>query len=42
MHGLVIPDWANGGYVDGLLSGVVSWCWCKFFGKLVLFQKMCM
>ena len=35
-----LDDWANGGYADGLLSGMVSWCWCKFFGKLVLFQGM--
>ena len=35
-------DWPNGGYVNGLFAGVVSWCWCKFFGKLVLFQGMCM
>ena len=35
-----LDDWANGGYVDGLLSVVVSWCWCKFFGELVLFQGM--
>ena len=42
MWSVFIDDWANGGYVDGLLLGVVSWCWCKFFGKLVLFQGICM
>ena len=40
--GAPLDDCANGGYVDGLLLGVVSCCWCKFFGKLVLFQGMCM
>ena len=33
--GAPLDDWANGGYVDGLLSGVACWCWCKFIGKLV-------
>ena len=27
MWSVFIDDWANGGYVDGLLLGVVSWCW---------------
>ena len=40
--GVPLDDWANGGYVYGLLLGVMSWCWCKFFEKLVLFQRMCM
>ena len=40
--GVPLDDWANGGYVDGLLSGVVSYCWCKFFGELFLFQGRCM
>ena len=37
-----LDDWANGRYVDGLLAGVVSWSWCAFFAKLVLFQGTCM
>ena len=34
-----LDDWANVRSVDGL---VVSWSWCAFFGKLVLFQGTCM
>ena len=39
---MLLDDWANGGYVNGLLSGVLSWCLSKFFRKLVLIQGMCM
>ena len=35
---MFLDDWGNVGYVDGLLSDVVSWSWRKFFGTLVLFQ----
>ena len=34
--GAPLDDWANGGYVDGLLSGVGVGV-AKFFVKLVLF-----
>ena len=37
-----MDDWANGGYVDGLLLDVMSWWWSKFFEKFVLFHGLCM
>ena len=32
VYGETLDDWANGGYVHDLRSGVLRCCWYKLFG----------